>query len=736
MGIDASGHPPYDFRYGITYLEGRNCPPGKHARSGIASGPSVTISLNLLENSDSSQQQEVLDALPALVFLEQAGMVVFANAEARQALGADEGDWTPQPVEDILWGLLPGTAEPQTQLVGTQAGSPFHATMVARSGRLLAVEGTYSILNAERREAIIVAHPSGREQAPPKSGLMEDVLASIPEAVAIVHGNHVLYTNPAFTHMFGYTSEEAGGGNLRELIVPESRQHELALLEKQVDQKGRVTADTVRMNKAGELVDVAMVVAPLRVDEASVGYVLSFRDIGERRQMEARVGQDALFDLHTGLANGTLFVDRLALALKRRMRRREQNCGVLVMDLDRFKEVNDALGRAAGDALLLAVAERLQTSLRPEDSASRLAGDEFAVLVENILELGDLEVVAGRILAKMEQPFEVFGSLVRVSISMGVAMAAPDHASAEMLLRDAGFALNRARMTGGGCCEFFNRQLEMPSKKWSQDPERELRRVLEKHRYEVWYQPIYQLTSGKLEGFESLLRLRRPDGSAGSFLELLGVAEDTGLSITLGRNTMDMVCRQLQIWSEGQSRQDLTLTLNLSERQFFHPEMVPQLKRVLAVNGVNPSQLLFEVTENTLNGNPEAAASVLARMAECKVRIAVDNFGSRLAPLNHLARLPIDVVKLSPKLIAAATEPGRPAMMLESLIQLGKAMAVQVIAQGIETQQQLEALNRMGCELGQGHLFSHALEPARATMVVGLGRWPLEPKAKSQQEPF
>jgi EAL domain-containing protein (putative c-di-GMP-specific phosphodiesterase class I) len=206
---------------------------------------------------------------------------------------------------------------------------------------------------------------------------------------------------------------------------------------------------------------------------------------------------------------------------------------------------------------------------------------------------------------------------------------------------------------------------------------------------------------------------------------LLGVAEDTGLSITLGREAMDTACRQLQSWTELELQQDLTVTLNLSERQFFHPEMVPQLKRALAASGVNPSQLLFEVTENTLNGNPEVAATVLARMAECRVRIALDNFGSRLAPLNHLARLPIDVVKLSPKLVAASTEPGRPAAVLESLIHLGKAMGMQVIAQGIETQQQLEALTGMGCELGQGHLFSHALEPARATVVAGVGRWSL-----------
>src|SRR6202041_355811 len=230
--------------------KGEAQPLRQAADSDTASEPAETKSLNLPENSDSRQQQEILDALPVLVFLERAGKVVFANAEARQTLGLAEGDWGPRPVEDVLWGLFPGTAEPQTPLLGTRAGSPFHATMPVRNGRLLPVEGTYSILSTELREAIIAAHASGRIRAP-KSRLMEDVLASIPEAVVIVHGSHVLYTNPAFTQMFGYASEEASGQSLRELIVPETRQHELALLERDVDHKGRVEVETVRRNKNG-----------------------------------------------------------------------------------------------------------------------------------------------------------------------------------------------------------------------------------------------------------------------------------------------------------------------------------------------------------------------------------------------------------------------------------------------------------------------------------------------------
>jgi PAS domain S-box-containing protein len=258
----------------------------------IAAGSTHAVSVNLLENTDSAQQQQILDALPVLVFLERAGTVVFANAEARQMLGLAEGKWIPCPVEDVLWGLLPGTAEPRTLLTGTRQGSPFHATLPARNGRLWPVEGTYSILDGEFREAVIVAHPGGQQQTS-KPRLMDDVLSSIPNAVAIVHGRRVLYTNPAFTQMFGYTAEEVEGGNLRKLIVPETRQDENALLEKALEQDGRASLDTVCMTKNGELVDVCLLAGALLIEGAKAGYVLTYREVCERKQMEFKQQHDA-----------------------------------------------------------------------------------------------------------------------------------------------------------------------------------------------------------------------------------------------------------------------------------------------------------------------------------------------------------------------------------------------------------------------------------------------------------
>ncbi len=416
------------------------------------------MDVNLAANAESLKQREILDALPALVFLERDGRIVYANAEARQMMGHAEEEWLPRPVEDVLWGLMPGTAEPQTQLAGTRRGSPFHATLPTANGRLLAVEGTHSITNAELRESVIVAHPGGRGRAP-KTRLMEDVLASIPEAVAIEHGEHVLYTNPAFTRMFGYTAEEAGGGSLRELIVPAERLSEHEALAQGVDERGRVTVETLRRNKAGETLEVNLQMAPLLVDGARMGYVCTFRDAADCRGSEEEMQHHAMHDALTGLPNRALFLDHVNLALSRRARHPERTCGVLSLNLDRFREINDALGHAAGDALLAAVAERLRDALRPEDSAARLGGDEFAVLVEDIASAGDLESVARRFLLEMARPFEIFGHPVQSAASIGVAVAA-EQTEPDLLVRDACQAMYCAKHAGGGRYELFGEPVE------------------------------------------------------------------------------------------------------------------------------------------------------------------------------------------------------------------------------------------------------------------------------------
>lgn len=722
--MDAKSYAAYDLGMGLRNLQGTGEPESARARNGSAVLVEA-MGLNLPENAESSRQREILDALPVLVFLERAGKIVFANAEARQMLGFAEDEWMSRPVEEVLWGLFPGTAEPQTLLTGTGKGNPFHATMPAKSGKLLPVEGTYSILNGELREAIIVAHPGGRERAP-KSRLMEDVLASIPEAVAIEYGNHILYVNPEFTRMFGYSPEEASGGSLRDLIVPETRLNEQATLEMAVDEHGRTLVETVRATKPGELVDVSLHCAPLLVDGTRVGYVYTFRDIGERREAEGKLQHDAMHDVLTGLPNRALFMDRLSQALARRVRRPEQNCGVLFVDLDRFKEINDVLGHAAGDVVLIATSDRLRSALRPQDSPARLGGDEFAVLVESIHTAGDLETVARRVLTEMMRPFDIFGHQVQVAASLGAAMAGPEHTSPDLLIRDADFAMYRAKQSGGGHYEIFDKHLEV-SLTSQQERERELRYRLEKRLLEFRYQPVFRLHNGALQGFECLLRWRGPDSCADGFGDLLAVAEETGLSVTLGREAMEAVCWQLRTWRDALPQKEITLSINLTQRQFYSADLILQLQRTLAASSANPARLMFEVSENVVNENPDAAIAVLQRLVDCGVHVALDEFGSSLAPLNHLVRLPIDLVKLDRKLTAAANSNNRQQAVVESLLRLGRTLGVQMMAQGIETEDQLRALRRMGCDLGQGPLLSSALDDGQAFALAKAGHLPLTP---------
>jgi len=570
---------------------------------------------------------------------------------------------------------------------------------------------------------------------PTQPWLIANVLASLPEAVAVVRSNQIQFVNAAFTRIFGFTAEEAMGRSLRELIVPEMRRQQSARLGKTVGQFGFASIETERRNKNGELVDVAIEVRPLVVNGERTGYVYTFLDIGERKRAEARLQHDALHDSLTGLPNRALFLDRLSLAFARRARHPHQNCGVLFLDLDHFKEINDSLGHAAGDEVLKAVAERLRCALRPQDTAARLGGDEFVILVENILSVADIEIVASRILREMERGFEAGGYSLHAGASIGVAIAEPDHVAPEMLIRDADFAMYCAKEAGGGRFEIFNEQLGVAVTSL-QERERELRQVLDNRRFEVRYQPICALQTGsfrtvRLEGFESLLCWHKVDGSVTSFSGLLTVAEETGLSISLGRETMEVACTQLRNWAEALPQAALSLSINLTQRQFYHSDLIAQVKRTLAVSGVNPARLLFEVGEKALSENPEVAQVILERLLGCDVRLAVDDFGSGLAPLNHLVRLPIDVLKLDPRLTLAATQSGRQVAVLESLIQLGRKLGVQVVAQGIETLEQLEALAAMGCELGQGSLLSPALEPWRAQKLAEQGSWRIASEAES-----
>jgi EAL domain-containing protein (putative c-di-GMP-specific phosphodiesterase class I) len=307
-------------------------------------------------------------------------------------------------------------------------------------------------------------------------------------------------------------------------------------------------------------------------------------------------------------------------------------------------------------------------------------------------------------------------------------MAGPEHTSSDLLLRDADFAMYRAKQAGRGRYEIFDKHLEVVVSS-QQERERELRTALDKRQFTFRYQPVYRLTSGKLEGFESLLCLRRADGTVEDFDGLRVVAEDTGLSIALAQEVFDTACAQLRAWSDILPNSDMFLSVNLTRRQIFNTDLIAQVMRALTASGVDPSRLVFEIPESALNETPDAAVGILQRLADCQVRVAIDDFGSSLAPLNHLLQLPLAMVKLAPKLASAAVSTGRQQAVLESLVRLSNALNLPVVAQGIETREQVAALVRIGCTLGEGPLLSPALNPERALELAQAGSRPAASRA-------
>ena len=366
-------------------------------------------------------------------------------------------------------------------------------------------------------------------------------------------------------------------------------------------------------------------------------------------------------------------MDRLSLALARRVRRPEQSCGVLFIDLDRFKEINDVLGHAAGDVVLMAVAERLHAVLRPQDSAARLGGDEFAVLVENIVSASDLETVAKRVLHGDGAAFRDLWASSAGRRQHRRGDGGPDHTSSDLLIRDADFAMYRAKQSGGGRYEIFDKHLEVVVTS-QQERERELRYRLDKRLFEFRYQPIFRLHDGKLEGFECAVALApgrrigrqlwRPAGGGRGYRAFhhAGPGDDGGRVLAAAE-----LAQRVAAGGPHPDRQpDAPAVLPSRHDCAIEEDACGQRRRSFAA--------LFEVPESALNENPDAAVAILQRMVDCNVRVAMDDFGSSLAPLNHLVRLPIDMVKLDPKLTAAATSAGRQQAVLESLIRLGRTL--------------------------------------------------------------
>ncbi|WP_404785736.1 EAL domain-containing protein [Altericista sp. CCNU0014] len=441
-------------------------------------------------------------------------------------------------------------------------------------------------------------------------------------------------------------------------------------------------------------------------------YQTTRTELAECRRVEEQLRHHAFHDPLTNLPNRALLTERLQHALDMNQRRAARystkdlpQVAVLFLDLDRFKVINDSLGHVLGDALLKVVAQRLESSLRRGDTIARIGGDEFVFLLEDVKSLEDALEVAERIRYTLKPAINLEGHEMFVSVSIGIALGALHYTQAEQILRDADIAMYKAKQQGPGRHEAFDTSMHAAALE-RLHLEHDLQRALERQEFWLYYQPIVDLQTQKLSGFEALLRWQHPERGLVMPGAFMAVAEETGSIEPIGQWVLQEACRQLKQWQlEGPQRSALTVNVNLSARQFSQPHLLHQIDLTLKQTGLDARSLKLEITESTLIGNPDLAVSVLQALRDRQIDICIDDFGIGYSSLSHLHRFPINMLKIDRSFVAQVREDTAHHEILKAIIHLGHNLGLKVIVEGVETAQQLALLKANGCLYGQGYWF-------------------------------
>ena len=456
------------------------------------------------------------------------------------------------------------------------------------------------------------------------------------------------------------------------------------------------------------------------VDASGAAYRMagSLTDIHSRKATEQQLLHDAMHDALTDLPNWVLFMDRLGIAIAQGKRSRNRTFGVLFVDLDSFKYINDTLGHTIGDRMLVAIAQRLRALLRPGDTVARLGGDEFAVLVNVLDEPSDATRIAERIQEELQRPFELEGLKVSTSASIGIALGSTEYQRPEEVVRDADTAMYRAKSLGKARHAIFDEEMHRRAVEQIR-LETELRRAVERHEFRLHYQPIVSLRSGALEGFEALIRWQHPSKGLihpGAFLP---VAEETGLIVPIGWRVLEEACRQVAGWHDRYPNdRHLSMNVNLSRKQFVQGDLVGRLREILTDTQVDPRVLRLEVSEGLITSNSESTVARLRQLKDLGVQLHIDDFGTGGASLSYLHRLPTDTIKIDRSFVSRVDTENGKLGIIHTIISLARSLGMQVTAEGLETASQLARLRELECESGQGYYFSKPLTSRAADELI------------------
>ncbi|MFN6569766.1 EAL domain-containing protein [Dendronalium sp. ChiSLP03b] len=433
-------------------------------------------------------------------------------------------------------------------------------------------------------------------------------------------------------------------------------------------------------------------------------------EITSRRQLQSKLLDIALHDSLTGLPNRVLFIRRLAKALHCAKQESNYQFAVLFLDCDRFKVVNDSLGHLVGDELLVAIARRLQTCLTPVDTLARLGGDEFGILLEKIVDINSAIQIADNILQQLSLAFKLSRYEVFMNASIGINWGHKDYEKPEFLLRDADTAMYRAKALGRARYHVFDPAMYQEAIQLL-ELENDLRRAVDRQEFLVYYQPIISLATGRISGFEALVRWQHPIRGLISPIEFIPVAEETGLINPINMWVLQSACHQLHIWQNHPATpENLTISVNLSARLFSQANLTTQIDQIIDETQVNPACLELEITESVIMENTHAVKTILQKLKARKIKLVMDDFGTGYSSLSYLHSFPLNALKIDKSFVKRMQHNQEDMGLVPAMIGIAESMGMAVIAEGVETKEQLKQLRSLKCDFAQGYLFSKPLE--------------------------
>lgn len=561
---------------------------------------------------------------------------------------------------------------------------------------------------------------------PDQEQLFRQVFEHAAGMALVNPGGEWVTVNRSLCEVLGYANEELPVRSLEDIAHPDDLGTTMVQIENLSAGRMKSHQTELRLtHKLGHQIWVLLNVSAVHNAIGRVSHLIfQFQDITDRKMEEERLVHSVFHDALTGLPNRALFMDRLRLATERSRRRKDQLFAVLFLDLDCFKNVNDSMGHIMGDQLLIQVSRRLKACLRTTDTIARLGGDEFTILLEDLGGEHESIRIVERLQSELARPFNIGSRDISVTASIGLTSTKRKYDRAEEILRDADLAMYRAKSSGKASYEVFDQEEQNPPVEM-RDLGGELEKAVEDNQLLLHYQPIVSLETGKLCAFEALVRWQHPHLGLISPSEFIPLAEDAGSIVRVGNWVLREACRQLKHWQlTFPFQQSLAVTVNLSAKQFTQPDLIDQVIEILQETGVDPHNLKLEITETTLMENIGPATAVLQQLRALGVEIAVDDFGTGYSSLSYLHTLPVSLLKIDQSFVNAMDEKRDRAEIVKTILTLARGLGIGVVAEGIETLEQLLELHRLRCDAGQGFLFSKPVDAETVhSLLVNKNQW-------------